>query len=373
MKIKNFVLLFFIFLLITAGCEDPVEEYINQIEIANQFSDFMPEFAEIITGEEEDFPRQAEEALASVISMEIDIDSAHQELTSLQNNGNFSVHIMLTEVDRVEFINLFTDTKGEEVPDELYSEWENLHDLLNQEIAEVNVFYQETSFSEGSKFNDDNIDNIINSDRYAGGLIGRNAGVVIDSYSKAVVSGSRNLGGLIGYNESTALVARCYAEGEVISEDYYVGGLVGRNYGMITECYATGDVSTESSDVGGLIGHNGGIINNSYATGNVNGWYSVGGLVGFNSGVGSQDGIIDRCYALGLVTAESEEGGLVGEDSNGDISRSYYDKETTGQEDTGKGAPKSTESMQIKSTFEDWDFDSVWRINEEIYPNLQWE
>ena len=48
MKIKFFVLLIIISLLIVTGCENPVQEYKNQIEIANQFSNFMPDFADII-------------------------------------------------------------------------------------------------------------------------------------------------------------------------------------------------------------------------------------------------------------------------------------------------------------------------------------
>ena len=84
-----------LFLFITAGCEDPVEEYINQIEIANQFSEFIPDLAEIMKGDIGGFSNQAEEALASVVSLEIEIDSDYQELKPLQNNGNFSVYIML--------------------------------------------------------------------------------------------------------------------------------------------------------------------------------------------------------------------------------------------------------------------------------------
>ena len=40
--------------------------------------------------------------------------------------------------------------------------------------------------------------------------------------------------------------------------DDYVGGLVGRNEGMISACYATGAARGSSNQVGGLVGRNGG-------------------------------------------------------------------------------------------------------------------
>jgi hypothetical protein len=64
----------------------------------------------------------------------------------------------------------------------------------------------------------------------------------------------------------------------------YVGVLAGDNKGKIQTAHATGTVSG-SSNVGGLVGKNeGGTINAVYAASNVNGTSSVGGLLGYNSG-----------------------------------------------------------------------------------------
>jgi len=56
----------------------------------------------------------------------------------------------------------------------------------------------------------------------------------------------------------------------------------------------------------------------------------------------------------------------------GAISHSFYDSETTGQSDTGKGEPKATAEMQTLATFTSagWDFsgesangvDDIWAI-----------
>ena len=59
-----------------------------------------------------------------------------------------------------------------------------------------------------------------------------------------------------------------------------VGGLVGLNGdGNVSNSYATGSVSG-SIDVGGLVGLNDGTVSNSYSTGSVTGDAGIGGLVG---------------------------------------------------------------------------------------------
>ncbi|MCJ7778355.1 MAG: hypothetical protein MUP16_08590 [Sedimentisphaerales bacterium] len=86
-----------------------------------------------------------------------------------------------------------------------------------------------------------------------------------------------------------------------ITGSYYVGGLVGYNYGIITNSSATGSV-TGTIGVGGLVGTNSGAITNSYATGSVTGidYYAVvGGLVGWN------DGTIENSYSTGSVIGSS--------------------------------------------------------------------
>jgi hypothetical protein len=52
----------------------------------------------------------------------------------------------------------------------------------------------------------------------------------------------------------------------------------------------------------------------------------------------------------------------------------YYDTQTSGQSDTGKGTPQTTTEMKSQATFQNWDFASLWNINAGInsgYPNLR--
>jgi len=91
---------------------------------------------------------------------------------------------------------------------------------------------------------------------YTGGLVGENwYGMISNSYAKGNVSGYVHTGGLIGWNY-TGSISDCYTAGRVLGGQWYTGGLVGLNsYGKISNCYAIRDVSG-TTDVGGLIGSN---------------------------------------------------------------------------------------------------------------------
>jgi len=133
-----------------------------------------------------------------------------------------------------------------------------------------------------------------------------------------------------------------------------IGGLAGRSNGEISKCYYVGDVVgyeessySESHRVGGIAGTNRGTINNSYSAGTVSGDWQVGGLVGENHEISP--------------------------DTSGVINNSYYNRETSGQNDKGKGYGKTTAEMKRKKTFKGWDFDSIWKIDAEVnggYPYL---
>ncbi len=194
------------------------------------------------------------------------------------------------------------------------------------------------------------------------------------------------VGGLAGYTVD-AVFTNCSVSGSVSCINSYVGGLIGdiTLSTQINECRSLCSVSG-TFNVGGLVGctYNSTVIKNSYARGSVDGTLSsVGGLLGYNS-YGCQ---VNNCYATGSVSGDSQYGGLVGE-NNGTVSNSFYDQETTGQDDTGKGTPKTTEEMKTLYTFTNagWDFDNettngtddVWDIDyinsSNIgYPYLSWQ
>jgi hypothetical protein len=139
-----------------------------------------------------------------------------------------------------------------------------------------------------------------------------------------------------------------------------VGGLVGDAV-FISYCYSTGAVVGHDY-VGGLSG-SAMALNDSYCTGSVTGNNKVGGLVGYVI-----PGDITNCYSTGTVTGDTEVGGLVGDPDATAIS-SYWDTETSVQATSPAGEGKSTAEMKRKATFVDWDFETIWGIEEGVsYP-----
>ena len=176
---------------------------------------------------------------------------------------------------------------------------------------------------------------VTSNSKNTGGLVGYNTGAIANSYATGnVISTDDTVGGLVGYNY-TGSITNSYATGSV-NGNYAVGGLVGwndtgtlPNAGSITNSYATGNVTSGYGyyNIGGLVGYNTGYISGSHATGNVNGWCTVGGLVGNNGGDTTEHnppvGSIDNCYYIGNVTGYNSVGGLVGWNDLVPITNSY--------------------------------------------------
>ena len=220
-----------------------------------------------------------------------------------------------------------------------------------------------------------------------GGIVGHNSGNIINCSSSGTLDinsdNGDSFGGLVGINMNSGRIENSSSLVSVTvtgTDPDYIGGLVGNNYSaVILESYATGDVSGDS-ECGGLVGYNyyGSIVNN-YSTGNVNGNNNIGGLVGFN-GNGST---IGNCFSIGTVTGTGTGiGGLVGKDTGEYIAYCYYDSETSGQIDTGKGLSRTTKQMKEGSAdttidgdaiYTDW-YTSIWNFGSNTdYPSLSWE
>ena len=182
-------------------------------------------------------------------------------------------------------------------------------------------------------------------------------------------------------------IFNCSAASNVTGGDnsHFLGGLCGRNYGIIFNCYATGDVQGENY-LGGICGDNyyhENTISNCYATGDVIGRDNsnyLGGLCGENN-----KGTIFNCYATGIVTAGSGAnylGGLCGAISaSGTISNCFWDVNTSGLDVSDGGVGLTTAEMQTLSTFTGvgWDFigeiasgtSDLWVIETGQYPELK--
>lgn len=202
----------------------------------------------------------------------------------------------------------------------------------------------------------------IEGDRWVGGLVARSEGVVRNTFATGSLSGNQWIGGLVGRSfggtiESSFAIA-------TVTGGTEAGGLVGENRSdaTISNSFSSGTVSG-TNFVGGLVGdHRSTIpITNSYSMAAVEGDRWVGGLAGF---VGSGSSI-QRSYAAGAVTGVTDVGGLVGE-SRGTVESSFYDQQTSGQSDTDRGLAKTSDLLQLQSTFEGegWDFDEVWALTD---------
>ncbi|MUT68311.1 S-layer homology domain-containing protein [Paenibacillus sp. NEAU-GSW1] len=182
------------------------------------------------------------------------------------------------------------------------------------------------------------------------------------------IVGAAYVGGLVG-GIFGGTISGIYVTGSVSGSFSNVGGMIGSVLGgTISNSYAEVNASGIGNEVGGLAGTSRGVISNSYASGSATGAYFVGGLAGTNLGK------IENSYSIGAVTGSGNSGGLVGV-NEGSIETSYYDQETSGQSDTGKGEGKTTSEMKTLGTYDGWDYEEVWGLNELIhtgYPYLQW-
>ncbi len=156
----------------------------------------------------------------------------------------------------------------------------------------------------------------------------------IENASITGTDGSVNLGGLAGM--TSGLLSNCYVTGKITAGKKVrsLGGLVGsKQVGVITDCFAA--VSISAGD----------------------GADQIGGLVAY-----SYMGTISRCYAIGRISAGEKSkyvGGLVGwRSAAGDVSRCFWDTESTRLSESNGGDGLPTTRMHDVQTFltTGWDF-----------------
>ena len=171
-------------------------------------------------------------------------------------------------------------------------------------------------------------------------------------YGSAPSDGGTHSVGIENFNGTDALQV-AFGDVSFDNEGFLITGcgLVESSNGGISNCYATASV-TGTTDIGGLVGWNYGTISDSYSTGSASGDDEIGGLVGRNFNT------ITNCYSTGGVTGTGWTiGGLVG-DNLGTVSTSFWDIQTSGQTASAGGTGKTTDQMQDHNTFMDagWDF-----------------
>ena len=149
-----------------------------------------------------------------------------------------------------------------------------------------------------------------------GSVVGYACGknIVIEScFSYMTISGTgRNVGGIVGYANSTTTIRNCANHGAVTGSDS-VGGIIGGFVGsgaVITGCYSTGAVTATASNAGGIFGNGsyGITVTNCYNTGAVSASSNAGGIGGVAKGEMYWSGelvattTVSDCYSVGTVT-----------------------------------------------------------------------
>ena len=98
---------------------------------------------------------------------------------------------------------------------------------------------------------------------YVGGLVGGMAGQIEKSYSTSAVLGNADIGGLVGGNyfpnsslSQDVKVTNSYSSGSV-NGNSSTGGLIGGNYATLMNVYSSSKVQDNGGDnIGGLVGYN---------------------------------------------------------------------------------------------------------------------
>jgi hypothetical protein len=157
---------------------------------------------------------------------------------------------------------------------------------------------------------------------YVGLLVGKTYQGKIDScFTTGQVSGYQYTGGLVGEISSSCLVQKSYSTSSVTGSYRHTGGFAGHLYG----------------------GSNSVIID-SYSTGNVvGGQYYTGGFVGYVTNAGAT---ITNCYSIGNVSADYsggtyDVGGFIGGNSDGVVTNSYWNTQTSNQLTSSMGTGKN--------------------------------
>ena len=174
---------------------------------------------------------------------------------------------------------------------------------------------------------------------------------------------SSNVGGFVGYTVDSPVILRCCADGVPVtnsSSRENTGGFIGRHYGgYITDCYAAADVTSVGKQTGGFAGYisSSARIATSWCAGEVSSRSAYRGAF-----VGQPDG-------SGLVTNS-----YFNSDVNGDLKASGNNI-TNGSVDYAGITGLDWEAMMMQDSFEGFDFDAVWTIDDEwghpVFPSVQ--
>lgn len=204
------------------------------------------------------------------------------------------------------------------------------------------------------------------------GMFGYVESAVIQNLTleNAKVVGSWVVGALIGESRNTVVSHVVSLNGNVQGE-WSVGGLIGFSESdSVVNVGTTGKIKG-TENVGGIIGctRSYATLTDAFSVNVIKGHEDVGGVIGSSYDYG-YDGMIPniyRVYSASVIKSPkfAAEGILGHGSSSVDDSTCFFDSTVAGIGRKGK----TTEEMLLKSTYKDYDFETVWEIQEGVsYP-----
>ncbi len=206
--------------------------------------------------------------------------------------------------------------------------------------------------------------------RFTGSLSGESF-IVKDLWINRAAIGNNNIG-LFGVVGTGGLVHRVGIRNPYVRGFNYVGAMAGRNYGAISRCLTDGGIVVAHLYGGGFVGENSGNISDAYSSASIQAIaYPQALFVGNNASGGS----IARSYTAGSILPGSWAGEAFLGANEGTVQNCYFSTLESGKTLPNHGAePLNPAEMKDQWSFEEWDFDTVWSIDDaKSYPHLLWE
>lgn len=183
--------------------------------------------------------------------------------------------------------------------------------------------------------------------------------------SKKGITGGSRVGGICG-SLSNGNIENCMVTGD-ISGYQYVGGIVGvggewnNDISSISQCASSGNIIATDGKVGGILGYR-------YGSCSIENCYSIANVKAEGSYSSSAYGIgysAENCYFAGTISDTGDVYPIGVYNTN-----SYYDSEKT--KISWKEGALTTKQMKQQASFQGWDFDKIWTIQEGVdYPKLR--
>ncbi|WP_278690688.1 DUF5036 family protein [Leyella stercorea] len=183
--------------------------------------------------------------------------------------------------------------------------------------------------------------------------------------SKKGITGGSRVGGICG-SLSNGNIENCMVTGD-ISGYQYVGGIVGvggewnNDNSSISQCASSGNIIATDGEVGGILGYR-------YGSCSIENCYSIANVKAEGSYSSSAYGIgysAKNCYFAGTISGTGDVYPIGVYNTN-----SYYDSEKT--KISWKEGALTTKEMKQQASFQGWDFDKIWTIQEGVdYPKLR--